>query len=98
MYPTFHTGQLVTVWKTVPVSTLKPGDVIVFHQDRDELIKRIVFIADLRDPPQCRRNGFPRQIIAHNGDILTDDVAFTPYFVAVNAGLLPARRLTTRFM
>ncbi len=45
MNPTFNSGDLVIVWKTVPRSSLKPGDVVVFKSvDGDELIKRIAAI------------------------------------------------------
>jgi signal peptidase I len=45
MEPSFHTGQTVFVWTSVPTASLNIGDVIVLHSnDGDELIKRIVFI------------------------------------------------------
>lgn len=45
MEPTFHNGDLLVVWKTVPRASLRPGDVIVFKSaDGDELIKRIAAI------------------------------------------------------
>jgi len=45
MEPSFHSGQTVFVWSSVPIASLKVGDVIVLDSnDGDDLIKRIVFI------------------------------------------------------
>ena len=45
MQPTFKNAQSVFVWTSVPRSSLRSGDIIVFHSpDGDEYIKRIVFI------------------------------------------------------
>lgn len=45
MYPTFHTGQSLVVWTSIPRDRLRVGDVIVFHSpDGDELMKRIAYI------------------------------------------------------
>jgi signal peptidase I len=45
MEPTYHNGETVLVWKSVPRSSLKPGNVIIFRDTNgDELIKRIAFI------------------------------------------------------
>jgi len=56
MEPSFHSGQTVFVWTSVPIASLKIGDVIVLHSDDgDELIKRIVFIQNQQgnaQPPQ----------------------------------------------
>ncbi len=90
MEPTFYSGDAVFVWKNVPIDSLKPGDIIVFHStDGDELIKRIVFIADPHDPAQFPPVGFPRIVRTVDGRPLTDDVAFGPYFSAVNVGVRP---------
>ena len=49
MQPTFKSGQSVIVWTRVPISSLRAGDVIVFRSpDKDEYIKRIVFIQNKR--------------------------------------------------
>jgi len=45
MQPTFKSAQSVFVWTSVPRSSLRRGDIIVFNSpDGDEYIKRIVFI------------------------------------------------------
>ena len=46
MEPTYHNGDTVLVWKSVPRDSLKPGDVIIFRDKKngDELIKRIALI------------------------------------------------------
>ncbi|MGO8671905.1 MAG: S26 family signal peptidase [Capsulimonadaceae bacterium] len=45
MEPTFHSGQSVLAWTSVPRDSLQVGDVIVFNaDDGDDLIKRIVFV------------------------------------------------------
>ena len=51
----YHNGEAVVVWKLAPHDKLKPGDVIVFRQGGDELIKRIVYIADPGRPASSRR-------------------------------------------
>lgn len=90
MEPTFTSGDAIFVWKTVPLDSLKPGDIIVFRStDGDELIKRIVFIADPHDPAQFPPVGFPRIVRTIDGTPMTDDIAFGPYFGAVNVGTRP---------
>jgi len=53
MQPTFKSAQSVFVWTSVPRSSLRRGDIIVFHSpDGDEYIKRIVFIQNSRGTAQ----------------------------------------------
>ena len=88
MYPTYHSGEMVVVWKTAPRSLLKPGDVIVFRQEKDELIKRIVYVQ--RAPGPAR---LPAQVELPNGvrvrlaDLFSPYIS--PYFAQVRDGLLP---------
>jgi signal peptidase I len=94
MDPTYHNGQTVLVWKTMPRSELKPGEVIVFRQGQDELIKRIVYItpradADLFPPP-----GFPEIIKTPRGTLGIAPynsffLSFNWYFVKVRLGFKP---------
>jgi len=53
MQPTFKNAQSVFVWTSVPRSSLRRGDIIIFHSpDGDEYIKRIVFIQNSRGSAQ----------------------------------------------
>lgn len=53
MDPTFHTGQSVIIWTTVPRDSLKIGDVVVLMPpDNQEIIKRIVFIQNAQGTAQ----------------------------------------------
>jgi len=72
MEPSFHSGQTVFVWTSVPIASLKVGDVIVLHSaDGNELIKRIVFIQS----PQG--NAQPPQVVwTPNGDKPFDELFY----------------------
>lgn len=94
MEPSYHSGETVVVWKTVPRQTLKPGDVIVFKSsDGDELIKRIVFVADTRAAAQFPPSGFPTVLTTPAGvrilPTAPPDVTFAGYFGAVETGHIP---------
>lgn len=82
MSPTYENGETVLVWMSVPRSSLKPGDVIIFRDNNgDELIKRIAFIR-------------PWESISPTGDFVTVNGArhipyplmFGDYFWAVAHG------------
>lgn len=95
MEPTYHTGDLVIVWKTAPRSRLKRGDVVVFKSaDGDELIKRIVFIADPAASTQFPPPGFPRTLSNPEGQYIPADAppeyTFQGYFDAVLTRAKPA--------
>jgi signal peptidase I len=85
MEPTYSNGETVLVWKTYPMSLLKPGDVIVFRdRNDDELIKRVAFIrAWMPQPPQgdyANPNG---------GRLIPYTVLFGDYFAWVASGKTP---------
>lgn len=47
MEPTLHDGQVVIVGKQIPFyspNSLKRGDIIIFHQDGETLVKRISLV------------------------------------------------------
>lgn len=86
MEPTYQSGDLVTVWKTVPRASLKPGDVIVFKSaDGDELIKRI---AAIQSGPFPR---FPAWLEMDNGRREAVRALFDPQFSPYFARLLLRR-------
>jgi len=68
MQPTFKSAQSVFVWTSVPHSSLKRGDIIVFNSpDGDEYIKRIVFIQSARgDAP------WPKYLETGRGEVPAD--------------------------
>lgn len=72
MEPSFHSGQGVFVWTSVPIASLKIGDVIVLHSaDGNELIKRIVFIQNQQG------NAHPPQVVwTPDGDKPFDDLFY----------------------
>ena len=83
MSPTYEDGNTVLVWKSFPVSKLRPGTVIVFRDTNgDELIKRVAFIRPLwrPDPPP----GTFRTI--NGGRDVPWTLLFGPYFASVAAG------------
>jgi len=89
MEPTYHTGDMVIVWKTAPRANLKPGDVIVFKSaDGDELIKRIVYIEPRGGPIH-----FPDWLALPNGQRLGLSTLFnpinSPYFYGRTHGQVP---------
>ena len=94
MEPTFHSGEAVVVWKFAPRDKLKPGDVIVFRQDNDELIKRIVYIADPRQPGEFPPPGFPTTLTNPEGWHVPAGappwMTFRLYFAKVQAGAISA--------
>ena len=64
MQPTFKNDQSVLVWTSVPRTSLREGDIIVFHSpDGDEFIKRIVFIQNRLGSAQP-----PEQVWTTDGD------------------------------
>ncbi len=94
MEPAFHSGDTVIVWKTAPRARLKPGDVIVFRSaDGDELIKRIVFVANPAPPVQFPPPGFPTTLRTPNGAVIPPgappEISFQGYFTAVGTGDKP---------
>lgn len=53
MQPTFKSGQSVFVWTSIPRTSLKAGDIVVFRApDGGEFIKRIVFIQNVQGTAQ----------------------------------------------
>jgi signal peptidase I len=45
MEPSLKQGQSLVVWKSYGrFAPLKPGDIVVFEQDGEELVKRVVFV------------------------------------------------------
>jgi signal peptidase I len=87
MAPTYHTGETVIVWKTAPRNQLVPGNVIVFKStDGDELIKRIVYIADAVHP-----GPLPMQVTMVDGRQFHLGLFFapqnSPYFRNIEHGL-----------
>ena len=47
MEPTLHDGQIVLVGKQIPFfssNALKRGDIIIFHQDGETLVKRVSLV------------------------------------------------------
>lgn len=89
MEPTFQSGDLVIVWKTVPRASLMPGDVVVFRSaDGDELIKRI---AAIQPGPVPR---FPAWLTLSDGRREAVAALFdpynSPYFAGRIAGSVPS--------
>ncbi|MBV9849894.1 MAG: hypothetical protein JO250_09500 [Armatimonadetes bacterium] len=97
MEPTFHNGEAVLVWKFAPRDKLKPGDVIVFRRGRDELIKRILYIADPRQAGIFPPPGFPRTLTNPEGWYIppnaSPNMTFALYFFKVQYGLKPTPAL-----
>ncbi len=84
MYPTFHDGENLLVWKQVPRSSLKIGDVIVVrHPDGSEIIKRIVFIQN-----DTGTAVHPATVWTPRGRFSFDRF-FSGYFLEVKHGALP---------
>lgn len=59
MEPELHDGELLLVLKSWRwFSPLRPGDIVVFHKEGQELVKRVVFVQNPRGtafwPPQNR--------------------------------------------
>ncbi len=99
MYPTFHNGQNVVVWKHAPRSLLSPGDIIVCKSpDGVEVIKRIVFVANPNAPARFPPLGFPPVLHSSvDGQEIPSDNGFDPYFAAINAHAKPAPPRTAIF-
>ncbi len=86
MEPTYHNGETVLVWKSVPRSSLKPGNVIVFRDTNgDELIKRIAFIQPVWKP--AAPSGF--YIPANGTRPIPYSLLFRLYFESFTVGKLP---------
>ena len=82
MEPTYQNGDTVLVWRTFPVSHLKPRDIIIFKdKNGDELIKRVAFIR----PWQPKA---PSGYWAHpnGGRLIPMHALFDDYFDKVAAG------------
>ena len=98
MEPTYHDGEAVVVWKFAPHDKLKPGDVIVFRQGRDELIKRIAYIADPRQAGQFPPPGFPPTVTNPEGQYIPAGappwMTFQGYFLRVSLGIVPTPPLS----
>jgi signal peptidase I len=87
MEPTYENGQTVLVWKLFPRRSLKPGDVIVFREGSDDLIKRVAFITapgDTQLPPV----GFPKSFTNPEG-VTVSGRSFGWYFFKASVGILP---------
>ncbi len=86
MSPTYEDGDTVLIWKSFPVSKLKPGNVIVFRDTNgEELIKRVAFIRPMWQPAPPA--GTFRTI--NGGRDVPWSLLFGPYFARVAAGKLP---------
>lgn len=86
MMPTYKNGETVLVWKTAPVSKIKPGDVIIFKdKNGDELIKRVAFI---RHWGTGWPNGF--YVNPNGGRLIPYSYLFGDYFLRVRMGRTPA--------
>jgi signal peptidase I len=86
MEPTFHSGDLAIVWKTVPRASLRPGDVVVFRSaDGDELIKRIVAVQSGPVPD------FPDWLTLSNGRREAVAALFSPFNSPYFAGRMMGR-------
>ena len=86
MEPTYHDGETILVWKTVPRAWLKPGNVIVFRDTNgDELIKRIAFIRPAGQPAPPA--GFYRAV--NGGRLIPYSLLFARYFGKVASGQTP---------
>ena len=97
MEPTFQV-EAVVVWKLAPHGKLKPGDVIVFRQGSDELIKRIVYVADPKQAGQFPPPGFPTTLTNPEGWYVPANaplgMTFGLYFIKVETGVVPTPPLS----
>lgn len=85
MDPTFHNGESLVVWKLAPRDRLKAGDVIVFRQGSDDLIKRIVYITPIQEATAFPPPHFPPVLDQPNPNA----PSFLWYFLKVQLGYLP---------
>lgn len=84
MEPSYSNGDTVLVWKSYPRSLLKPGDVIVFRDHGDELIKRIAFIRAW--DPKCPAGSYANP---NGGRLIPYQILFGDYFTRVAAHTTP---------
>lgn len=85
MEPTFDHATTVLVWKTVPRSSLKAGDVIIFRDSNgEELIKRIAFIRQWQPQPPPGNYAHP-----NGGGLIPYWLLFNDYFNRVKTGKKP---------
>jgi signal peptidase I len=85
MRPTYENGETVLIWTSVPRSSLKPGNVIIFRDTNgDELIKRIAFIRPVWQPKPP-----PGDFRRVNGGRVPYALLFGPYFQSVASGETP---------
>ncbi len=93
MEPTFQDREALVMWKLAPRDRLRRGDVIVFRQGGDELIKRIVFICPPGQAGEYPPPGFPRTYSNPAGWYIPADappwMTFRLYFHRVRLGLVP---------
>lgn len=97
MEPTLHDGQMVLVGKRPPFysrDTLKQGDIIIFQQDGDTLIKRVYLIPGdhLRDGRILPKGFF--FVLGDNPPMSEDSRSFGPIAATQIVGrLLKAKPL-----
>ncbi len=83
MEPSYHTAQMVFVWKGVPTAALRPGDVVVFRgADGVEMIKRIALIHT--GPITQIRSLYYTHDGSHTPESL--GLVFAPYLASVDMG------------
>ncbi len=93
MEPTYQNGEALIMWKLAPRDRLKRGDVIVFRQGGDELIKRIVYISPPGEVGHYPPPGFPTTYSNPAGWYIPADAppwaTFGLYFFKIRAGMSP---------
>ena len=93
MEPTYRNGEALIMWKLAPRDQLRRGDVIVFRQGKDELIKRIIYIASPKQVGQYPPPGFPMTYSNPEGWYIPADapswMTFGLYFFKIRTGLAP---------
>jgi signal peptidase I len=93
MEPTYHNHETLVMWKLAPRNRLKRGDVIVFRQGRDELIKRILYICPPGQSGKYPPPGFPQTYINPEGWRIPADappwMTFQWYFLKIHLGITP---------
>ena len=85
MEPGYNNGDTVLVWRTFPISQLKPRDVIIFKdKNGDELIKRVAFIRPWQSTPPTADWANP-----NGGRLIPAHVLWGDYFDRVATGKQP---------
>ena len=86
MEPGYSNGDTVLVWRTFPISQLKPRDVIIFRdKNGDELIKRVAFIRAWQPKSPIADWAHP-----NGGRLIPAHVLWDDYFDRVASGKQPA--------